>query len=75
MNKLITILLVFALTFSLCACGSSEKSEPATAPAIADATPPATLEGEESAIEDIGKVEVEQKLLSVEITVPADFVG
>ena len=75
MNKLIALLLVFALTFSLCACGSSEKSEPATAPAIADATPPATLEGEESAIEDIGKVEVEQKLLSVEITVPADFVG
>ena len=41
----------------------------------ANAAPPATQESEESAIEDIGKVEVEQKLLSVEITVPADFVG
>lgn len=75
MNKLIALLLVFALAFSLCACGSSGKTEPATAPAITDATPPATQATEDSAIEDIGKVEVEQKLLSVEITVPADFVG
>ena len=42
MNKLIALLLVFALAFSLCACGNSGKSEPATAPAIADAAPPAT---------------------------------
>ena len=48
MNKLIALLLVFALAFSLCACGSSGKSEPATAPA--------TQEDGESAIEDIGKV-------------------
>ena len=75
MNKLIALLLVLALAFSLYACGSTGKTESATVPAIADATPPATQEGEESAIEDIGKVEVEQKLLSVEITVPADFVG
>ena len=75
MYKLIALLLVFTLVFSLWACGSSGKSEPATAPAIADAAQPATQEEEESAIEDIGKVEVEQKLLSVEITVPADFVG
>ena len=73
MNKLIALLLVFALAFSLCACGSSGKTESTTAPAIADAAPPATQESEESVIEDIGKVE--QKLLSVEITVPADFVG
>ena len=58
MNKLIALLLVFALVFSLCACGSSAKTESTTAPAIADAAPPATQEGEESAIEDIGKVEV-----------------
>ena len=75
MNKLIARLLVFALVFSLCACGSSGKTESTTAPAIADAAPPSTQEGEEAVIEDIGKVEVEQKLLSVEITVPADFVG
>lgn len=75
MNKLIALLLVFALAFSLCACGSSGKTESTSAPAIADAAPPATQESEESAIEDIGKVKVEQKLLNVEITVPADFVG
>ena len=63
MNKLIALLLVFALAFSLCACGSSGKTESTTMPAIADAAPPATQEGDESAIEDIGKVEVEQKLL------------
>ena len=75
MNKLIALLLVFALVFSLCACGSSAKTESTTAPAIADEAPNDTQEGEESDIEDIGKVEVEQKLRSVEITVPADFVG
>ena len=58
MNKLIALLLVFALAFSLCACGSSGKTESTSAPAIADAAPPVT-----------------QELLSVEITVPADFVG
>ena len=75
MTMEIQLLLVFTLAFSLCACSSSGKTETTTVPAIADAAPPATQEGEESAIEDIGKVEVEQKLLSVEITVPADFVG
>ena len=37
MNKLIALLLVFALAFSLCACGSSGKTESTSAPAIADA--------------------------------------
>lgn len=53
MNKLIALLLVFALAFSLCACDSSGKTESTTAPAIADAAPPATQESEESVIEDI----------------------
>ena len=53
MNKLIALLLVFALAFSLCACSSSGKTESTSAPAIADAAPPATQESEESAIEMI----------------------
>lgn len=65
MKKWITMLLVCALAASLCACGSPAKSEPANAPAAAE-----SAQGTDS-----GKVDVDQKLLSVEITIPADLMG
>ena len=75
MNRLTALLLVFALTISLCACGSGSNSEPTAASAGTQNESAPVQESKEPEIEDLGKIEVDQNLLSVEITVPADFVG
>lgn len=86
MNKALSILLAVLLVFSLCACGSSpsvtqtstNNAETTTSEAETDVTV-----NEEDAIDDaawdelesLGKIETENGLFFVSITLPAEFVG
>lgn len=74
MNKVISLLLAIVMAVSLCACGSSA---PATTPTLATPAPteePNELDELAKELEKIGKVEVENGILSVEITIPATMV-
>lgn len=78
-KKLITLLLVSALTVS--GCGDSD-TPAANAPAETEAPAAETPENESSEadseniseLDSLGDVEVEQQLFDVTITIPADYV-
>lgn len=66
-KKILTILLITVMSLSLMAC--SEKSEKKS-------TDTETAENEDrSDLDALGDVEVDEKLFSVELTIPADYVG
>lgn len=66
------IVLLIATTFALSSCGASETSDGQTI----EESSKETLENTDlSEIDSIGDVEVEENLFSVELTIPADFVG
>lgn len=71
MKKIIIILLV-AVTFVLSACGSSENSNNMnTEKSFSEES----SEKEIADIEAIGDIEVEENLFTVELTIPADYIG
>jgi hypothetical protein len=83
MKKLICLLMAFAMMFSLCACGggtssASEKPDDAgeAANESAEVTEESMIDDESwDALESMGKVETENGLLFVTITLPEGFVG
>lgn len=85
MKKLLSVLLILALTLSLAACGKTGP-DPTPAPTATPAPTPTTaaqdvqsesLVDDEAldALEAIGDVNVDSGLFNVTITVPAQFVG
>lgn len=74
-NRTIALTLALLLVLSLAGCGSSEPQTSATTQAATNSTTTTeTTTGFED-LEAIGELEVEQNLFTVEITVPADFLG
>ena len=74
-NRTIALTLALLLVLSLAGCGSSEPQTSATTQAATDSTTSTeTTTGFED-LEAIGELEVDQNLFTVEITVPADFLG
>lgn len=74
-NRIITLPLALLLVLSLTACGSSE-SQPSDTTQPATTAPTPTGESTDmDALDAIGEMEVDQNLFTVEITVPADFLG
>lgn len=82
-EKLVAILLLLAVMCSFCACGNNStpaaeaSSEVSEAPAAAETPSEEALIDDESwdQLESMGKIETENGLLFVSITLPADFVG
>ena len=74
-HRIFTLTLALLLVLSLAGCGSSEpQTSSATQAATGSTTSTETTTGFED-LEAIGKLEVDQNLFTVEITVPADFLG
>lgn len=74
-NRIIALTLALLLVLSLAGCGSSEPQTSATTQAATNSTTSTeTTTGFED-LEAIGELEVDQNLFTVEITVPADFLG
>lgn len=74
-NRTIALTLALLLVLSLAGCGSSEPQTSATTQAATySTTSTETTTGFED-LEAIGELEVDQNLFTVEITVPADFLG
>lgn len=74
-NRIIAFTLALLLVLSLAGCGSSEPQTSATTQAATNSTTSTeTTTGFED-LEAIGELEVDQNLFTVEITVPADFLG
>ena len=74
-NRTIALTLALLLVLSLAGCGSSEPQTSATTQAATGSTTSTeTTTGFED-LEAIGELEVDQNLFTVEITVPADFLG
>lgn len=73
-NRIIALTLALLLVLSLAGCGSSEPQTAATTQATDSTSTTETTTGFED-LEAIGELEVEQNLFTVEITVPADFLG
>lgn len=75
MKKKIIVLLL-GVTFILSACGGAEDSEAiSTEKNDSEAVSEMTTEGDISDLDAIGDIEVEENLFSVELTIPADYVG
>ena len=74
-NRIIAFTLALLLVLSLSGCGSSEPQTSVTTQAATNSTTSTeTTTGFED-LEAIGELEVDQNLFTVEITVPADFLG
>lgn len=74
-NRIIALTLALLLVLSLAGCGSSEPQTSVTTQAATNSTTSTeTTTGFED-LEAIGELEVDQNLFTVEITVPADFLG
>ena len=74
-NRIIAFTLALLLVLSLAGCGSSEPQTSVTTQAATGSTiSTETTTGLED-LEALGELEVEQNLFTVEITVPADFLG
>lgn len=74
-NRIIAFTLALLLVLSLAGCGSSEPQTSVTTQAATNSTTSTeTTTGFED-LEAIGELEVDQNLFTVEITVPADFLG
>lgn len=74
-NRIIALTLALLFAFSLTACGASE-SQPSDTTQPATTAPASTEETTGmDALDAIGEMEVDQNLFTVEITVPADFLG
>lgn len=73
-NRIIALTLALLLVLSLAGCGSSEPQTSATTQATDSTSTTETTTGFED-LEAIGELEVEQNLFTVEITVPANFLG
>lgn len=74
-HRIFTLTLALLLVLSLAGCGSSEpQTSSATQSATGSTTSTETTTGFED-LEAIGELEVDQNLFTVEITVPADFLG
>lgn len=74
-HRIFTLTLALLLVLSLAGCGSSEpQTSSATQAATGSTTSTETTTGFED-LEAIGELEVDQNLFTVEITVPADFLG
>lgn len=74
-NRIIAFTLALLLVLSLAGCGSSEpQTSVTTQAATGSTTSTETTTGFED-LEAIGELEVDQNLFTVEITVPADFLG
>lgn len=80
----VRLLLAATLIVAGCSGGDDPSGTPAPAPAESSSAPedaPAADEESESSgdgeadLEDVGEIEVDRGLLSVEITFPADFIG
>lgn len=69
-KKIVMSLLICALAFS--GCGSSDV--PADTDTFSENTESST-EGDFSDLEAIGDIEVDENLLTVELTIPADYIG
>lgn len=69
-KKILAVLLAATMTLSMIACGGEEESEPTET-----ATTETSEDGESSELDAIGDIEVEENLFSVELTIPADYVG
>ena len=78
MKRILAILMVLAMTLSLCACGGGEKSP---AQESTSSTNQETMEASDESTESVegaeevddGGIEVDEGLLSVEVTLPASF--
>lgn len=74
-HRIFTLTLALLLVLSLTGCGSSEPQTSVTTQAATNSTTSTeTTTGFED-LEAIGELEVDQNLFTVEITVPADFLG
>ena len=74
-HRIFTLTLALLLVLSLAGCGSSEPQTSVTTQAATNSTTSTeTTTGFED-LEAIGELEVDQNLFTVEITVPADFLG
>lgn len=74
-HRIFTLTIALLLVLSLAGCGSSEPQTSATTQAATDSTTSTkTTTGFED-LEALGELEVDQNLFTVEITVPADFLG
>ena len=72
-RRMITLTLALLYAFSLTACGTSESQPSSTQSPISTAAPTEETTGFED-LEDLGEMEVDQNLFTVEITVPAEFI-
>ena len=78
MKKVLAVLLTLVLVFGLCACGGGEKSP---AQESTSSTNQETMEASGESTESVegteevddGGIEVDEGLLSVEVTLPASF--
>lgn len=71
-NKLIALLLI--TTLALSGCGGSEAPAETPAETSSEATETSTEETN-SDLDALGEVEVDENLLTVELTIPAEYVG
>ena len=69
-NRLYTLLLITVLSISAIACGGSDSQNKSTQEESESQT-----DEELSELEAIGDVEVDKNLFSVELTIPAEYVG
>ena len=74
-NRIIALTLALLLVLSLAGCGSSEPQTSATTQAATNSTTSTETTTGFDDLEAIGELEVDQNLFTVEITVPADFLG
>lgn len=79
-KKLLTIILASILTMSLTACGNSEQPEEKEIEISDTEDEPeddevVSEDSTDTALDALGDVEVDEKLFSVELTIPAEYVG
>lgn len=74
MKKKIVILLL-TLALALSGCGSSAAATTDTAPSDETAQTAESTEGDISELDSLGDIEVEENLFSVELTIPAEYIG